>query len=85
MIILELLLDSPARIKLKQGLKVLVVNYQINIIHDRKLSETPKTLEELSQEYNISRERIRQIEERAFQKLQSEMMSLARDTRLIQA
>ena len=56
-----------------------------NIIHDRKLSETPKTLEELSQEYNISRERIRQIEERAFQKLQSEMMSLARDTRLIQA
>jgi RNA polymerase sigma-32 factor len=55
------------------------------IIQGRKLSEEPKTLEELSKEYNISRERIRQIEERAFQKLQSEMLSLARDTKLIQA
>ena len=55
------------------------------IIQGRKLSESPKTLEELSKEYNISRERIRQIEERAFQKLQSEMLSLARDTKLIQA
>ena len=43
-----------------------------DIIHYRKLSETPKTLEELSKEYKISRERIRQIEERAFQKLQME-------------
>ena len=56
-----------------------------HIIQDRKLSETPKTLEELTNEYNISRERIRQIEERAFQKLQTEMLSLARDTKLIQA
>jgi len=55
-----------------------------HIIQDRKLSETPKTLEELSNEYKISRERIRQIEERAFQKLQTEMLSLARDTKLIQ-
>ena len=55
------------------------------IIQGRKLSEDPKTLEELSKEYNISRERIRQIEERAFQKLQSEMLNLARDTKLIQA
>ena len=54
------------------------------IIQGRKLSEDPKTLEELSKEYNISRERIRQIEERAFQKLQSEMLNLARDTKLIQ-
>ena len=55
------------------------------IIQGRKLSEDPKTLEELSKEYNIIRERIRQIEERAFQKLQSEMLNLARDTKLIQA
>ena len=55
------------------------------IIQGRKLSEEPKTLEELSKEYNISRERIRQIEERAFQKLQSEMLNLARDTKLIEA
>ncbi len=46
---------------------------------------TPKTLEELSKEYKISRERIRQIEERAFQKLQMEMLSLAKETKLLPA
>ena len=56
-----------------------------NIIRDRKLSEDPKTLDELSKEYKISRERIRQIEERAFQKLQMEMLNLAKEKKLIQA
>jgi RNA polymerase sigma-32 factor len=56
-----------------------------NIIEVRKLSENPKTLEELSKEYKISRERIRQIEERAFEKLQLEMISLAKETRLLPA
>ena len=56
-----------------------------NIIRDRKLSEDPKTLDELSKEYKISRERIRQIEERAFQKLQMEMLNLAKERKLIQA
>ena len=56
-----------------------------DIIHYRKLSETPKTLEELSKEYKISRERIRQIEERAFQKLQMEMLSLAKETKPLPA
>jgi len=56
-----------------------------NIIKDRKLSEDPKTLDELSKEYKISRERIRQIEERAFQKLQIEMLNLAKEKKLIQA
>ena len=39
----------------------------------------------LSKEYKISRERIRQIEERAFQKLQMEMLNLAKEKKLIQA
>ena len=56
-----------------------------NIIKDRKLSEDPKTLDQLSKEYKISRERIRQIEERAFQKLQMEMLNLAKERKLIQA
>ena len=56
-----------------------------DIIHFRKLSETPKTLEELSKEYKISRERIRQIEERAFQKIQMVMLSLAKETKLLPA
>ena len=53
------------------------------IIHARKLSETPKTLEELSKSYKISRERVRQIEEKAFAKLQLEMVNLAKETRLL--
>ena len=56
-----------------------------NIIEVRKLSENPKTLEELSKEYKISRERIRQIEERAFEKLQLEMLNLAKETKLLPA
>ena len=54
-----------------------------DIISSRKLSEVPKTLEELSKIYKISRERVRQIEEKAFAKLQLEMVSLAKKTRLI--
>ena len=54
-----------------------------NIISARKLSEVPKTLEELSKTYKISRERVRQIEEKAFAKLQLEMVNLAKETRLI--
>jgi RNA polymerase sigma-32 factor len=56
-----------------------------NIISARKLSEVPKTLEELSKTYKISRERVRQIEEKAFAKLQLEMVNLAKETRLISA
>jgi RNA polymerase sigma-32 factor len=56
-----------------------------NIISARQLSEVPKTLEELSKTYKISRERVRQIEEKAFAKLQLEMVNLAKETRLIPA
>jgi RNA polymerase sigma-32 factor len=41
-----------------------------HIITERRLKEEPTTLEDLSTEYNVSRERIRQIEVRAFEKLQ---------------
>lgn len=45
------------------------------IIMERRLSESPKTLEDLSQVYGVSRERIRQIEVRAIEKLQGTMLS----------
>jgi len=53
------------------------------ILFDRRLNEEPKTLEELSQKYNISLERIRQIKNRAFEKLQKEMLEQAKDQMLI--
>ncbi|MFV0359948.1 RNA polymerase sigma factor RpoH [Tropicimonas sp.] len=50
-----------------------------NILTQRRLAEPPVTLEELSGEYGVSRERIRQIEVRAFEKLQKRMKELARE------
>ena len=48
-----------------------------HILSERRLAEDPKTLEELSQVYGVSRERVRQIEVRAFEKLQKAMMRIA--------
>ena len=54
-----------------------------HILQERRLSEDPKTLEELADHYGVSRERIRQIEVRAFEKLQKAMKSLAKDSGLM--
>ena len=56
-----------------------------HILTERRLTDDPKTLEELSQVYGVSRERVRQIEVRAFEKLQRAMMRLAGDRRLLPA
>jgi RNA polymerase sigma-32 factor len=48
-----------------------------HILTERRLTEKPQTLEELSQAYDVSRERIRQIEVRAFEKLQKAMQRIA--------
>jgi RNA polymerase sigma-32 factor len=55
-----------------------------DILRKRRLSETVVTLEELSEVYNVSRERIRQIEVRAFEKLQLKMRDLAREKGLLE-
>ena len=55
------------------------------IINARRLSENPKTLEELSKKYNISRERIRQIETKAFEKLQKSMINASKTKNLLPA
>jgi len=54
-----------------------------NILQERRLSEDPKTLEELAGHYGVSRERIRQIEVRAFEKLQKAMRTMAADQGLM--
>ena len=50
-----------------------------DVLVERRLRDEPLTLEELSSRYGVSRERIRQIEVRAFEKLQDRMRDLARD------
>ena len=50
-----------------------------DILVQRRLNDVPVTLEELSESYGVSRERIRQIEVRAFEKLQDKMRELARE------
>ena len=53
-----------------------------HILAERRLKDRPATLETLSQHYGISRERVRQIEARAFEKLQKSMRNAAMDQRL---
>ncbi len=55
------------------------------IIVARRLSENPITLEELSKKYKISRERIRQIETKAFEKLQKSMINSSKSKNLLPA
>jgi RNA polymerase sigma-32 factor len=55
------------------------------ILQARRLSDEPKTLEELSQKYKISRERIRQIETKAFEKLQKSMINSSKSKNLLPA
>ncbi len=61
---------------LAQAMSVLNEREQ-DILTQRRLSDTPVTLEDLSAQYDVSRERIRQIEVRAFEKLQEKMRALA--------
>ena len=53
------------------------------ILEARKLSNNPKTLDELSKKYKISRERVRQIETRAFEKLQKAMLNSSKSKNLL--
>ena len=53
------------------------------IISSRRLTEQPVTLDELSQKYKISRERIRQIETKAFEKLQKSMINASKSKNLL--
>ncbi len=69
----KMMIESLEHLKLREK----------DIIIKRRLIDTPKTLEELSQEYNVSRERIRQIETRAFEKLQEAMKIKAKELKLI--
>ena len=55
------------------------------ILNSRRLTDNPSTLEELSKKFKISRERIRQIENKAFEKLQKHMLNSAKSKNLLPA
>ncbi len=70
------------RRKLLSGAMKGLSERESHIITERRLKDRPLTLEELSQQYGISRERVRQIEVRAFEKLQKSVSNAAMDQRL---
>jgi len=69
---------------LKSAMKILNEREK-EIITARRLSEEPETLEDLSKKYKISRERIRQIETKAFEKLQKSMINASKSKNLLPA
>ena len=56
-----------------------------HILTERRLKDNPTTLEDLAAQYGVSRERVRQIEVRAFEKLQKQMKAAAVDRNLVDA
>jgi RNA polymerase sigma-32 factor len=67
---------------LKDSIKILK-DREREILYSRRLNDDPITLEDLSKKYKISRERIRQIENKAFEKLQKHMLNSARSKNLL--
>jgi len=67
---------------LKDSIKILN-NREKEILYARRLTDDPLTLENLSKKYKISRERIRQIENKAFEKLQKHMLNSAQSRNLL--
>ena len=67
---------------LSESIKILN-DREKEILYSRRLADEPITLDDLSKKYKISRERIRQIENKAFEKLQKHMLNAARSKNLL--
>ena len=74
--------DGIRKELISESLKVLNER-ELDIIQTRRLEETPTTLEELSEKYDISRERVRQIEVRALEKIKEEIENLMQEKNII--
>jgi RNA polymerase sigma-32 factor len=74
--------EMAQRSALLAGAMQLLNERERHILTERRLKEEPTTLEDLSREYDISRERVRQIEVRAFEKLQKAIRRAAKEQRL---
>ena len=74
--------DGIRKELISESLKVLNER-ELDIIQTRRLEETPTTLEELSEKYDISRERVRQIEVRALEKIKEEIENLMQEKNIV--
>jgi RNA polymerase sigma-32 factor len=77
--------EFGARMTLLKGAMEGLTDRERHILTERRLKDEPSTLEDLSREYGVSRERVRQIEVRAFEKLQKAMKKQAVESGLLQA
>jgi RNA polymerase sigma-32 factor len=71
--------ESDSRRQLLKDAMVVLNDRERRIFEARRLAEEPMTLEELSAEFGVSRERVRQIEVRAFEKVQKAVKKGARE------
>jgi RNA polymerase sigma-32 factor len=77
--------ERAIRMDLLQEAMAELTDRERHILTERRLKDDPSTLEELAAQYGVSRERVRQIEVRAFEKLQKSMRSAAEERHLIDA
>ncbi|HET9161191.1 MAG TPA: RNA polymerase sigma factor RpoH [Caulobacteraceae bacterium] len=75
--------ETSIRMGLLQEAMTELSDRERHILTERRLKDEPTTLEELASQYGVSRERVRQIEVRAFEKLQKAMRSAAEDRNLV--
>jgi RNA polymerase sigma-32 factor len=76
--------ELDARRELLERAMSVLNDRERDILMQRRLRDDPVTLEDLSEQYDVSRERIRQIEVRAFEKLQARMRELAREKGMLE-
>jgi RNA polymerase sigma factor (sigma-70 family) len=77
--------EKGIRMSLLQEAMEELTDREKHILTERRLKDDPVTLEELAGQYGVSRERVRQIEVRAFEKLQKAMRAAAEERNLVDA
>jgi RNA polymerase sigma-32 factor len=77
--------EKNLRMSLLEEAMTELTDRERHILTERRLKDEPTTLEELASEYGVSRERVRQIEVRAFEKLQKSMRAAAAERNLVDA
>jgi RNA polymerase sigma-32 factor len=77
--------EKSIRMSLLEEAMTELTDRERHILTERRLKDEPTTLEDLASQYGVSRERVRQIEVRAFEKLQKSMKAAALDRNLVDA